>query len=82
VLPDEVLLGLLARTFTGQWGHKEPGPEWAVSTGGVWLGLRSGGEWIGARLGPGRSSWKPGVRIRTRTWPRASSSPSGTAAGS
>ena len=47
VLPDEVVLGLLPRTFTGQWGHKEPGPEWAVSPGGVWLGLRSGGEWIG-----------------------------------
>jgi hypothetical protein len=47
VLPDEVVLGLLPRTFTGQWGHKEPDPEWAVSPGGVWLGLRSGGEWIG-----------------------------------
>lgn len=47
VLPDEVVLGLLPRTFTGQWGHKEPDPEWAVSPEGVWLGLRSGEEWIG-----------------------------------
>jgi hypothetical protein len=47
VLPDEVVLGLLPRTFIGQWGHKEPDPEWAVSPEGVWLGLRSGEEWIG-----------------------------------
>ena len=47
VLPDEVVLGLLPRTFTGQWGHKEFDPEWAVSPEGIFLGLRSGGEWIG-----------------------------------
>jgi hypothetical protein len=47
VLPDEVVLGLLPRTVTGQWGHKEPDPEWAVSPEGAWLGLRSGEEWIG-----------------------------------
>jgi hypothetical protein len=49
VLTDEVVLDLLPRAFTGQWGHKEPDPEWAVSPGGVWLGLQSGAgqEWIG-----------------------------------
>jgi hypothetical protein len=47
VLPGEVVLDLLPRTFTGQWGHKEPDPEWAVSPEGVWLGLKSGEEWIG-----------------------------------
>jgi hypothetical protein len=47
VLPGEVVLDLLPRTFTGQWGHKEPDPEWAVSPEGAWLGLQSGEEWIG-----------------------------------
>ena len=68
VLPDEVVLGLLPRTFT-------PTPAPTTASGG-WCSRPARGS---AR---DRSSWKPGVRIRTRTWPRASSSPSRTAAGS
>jgi len=66
VLPDEVVLGLLPRTFTGQWGHKEFDPDWAVSPEGVWLGLRSGGGVDRAVPGGGGASGRRRARFRAR----------------
>ena len=64
-----VALDVVPRLFVGQWGHREPNPEWVRAPDAVWVGLERSGTVVGlARVEPARRSIDgPGVLPRFRS---------------
>jgi len=69
VLDPATAADLLSRAFIGQWGHKQPDPEWVTSGEAVYVGLPQAGSWAGlCRAGPaGRYVDGPGFLPGQRT---------------